>query len=464
MQIASDRMPAGRSWLPWLLLLTPSLYHFLAVNFLVEPIALADAFRYLWTIEINRYFFTGSSLTVRLFYLLAGNNLQVIANLQVLVFLAAQIGLFLVLRQRSPWVNLALVVAIVVFFESPWTRGWQHMATPEPIFTSLLLIFACTLAAARRGSRLWIPLVAGILFIFSRNLAPYIAITLSCAFAVLCLADRRWAGIVRVAVPLVVIALGSMLATQRYDSSIQLNVTNNLYMRVFPDAERTRFFHERYGMPIGTFVRTCVDTGGVNAPCFDHETIYSGNTLSRNYQTTVDEYGFLDWVRLKGASAWTDYLLFRNTRETLDEYASTHARVFADFHRFAGSIGLFSDFSPMPYFIAAWSAVGLGHPIGVIFVLAAAAAVSIRRRDLPAADLGGALLLASVPATFIGYYGDSMDTVRHMFAGYIALYLGLMLLSLALLGWIATRLCAALSRPAPSGGRGAGHPPPTRAA
>jgi hypothetical protein len=128
---------------------------------------------------------------------------------------------------------------------------------------------------------------------------------------------------------LAALALASIAVTVTLDTSLDVNVTNNIYARVFPDKVLTEHFHERYGMPTGPFVAACAG-GNVNTRCFDGEALeVRFDWPRRSYVLGADRYGFLDWVRTRGRNAWVRYLLWDDLGVTLGSLAGVFSKWYS---------------------------------------------------------------------------------------------------------------------------------------
>lgn len=416
----------GGSW--WLLvLLVPYLYQ-LNVLLNQDVVRLADSFRYLWTAELRWEFFTASSQTVRAIYYLLGNEAAAIAPTQLALGFLPAVTLFLALKRNNHFYNLSIVVLLAAL-SLPNDFLWYHrVLISDSIFTSLLLGFTALLFGYTGPARAAAILAIGTLFIFSRNVGPYVVIAQLLIYAVSHRrALRRIGELVIISVLLFLCAIALWVAGC-CDTTKEINVADNLYSRVFHDPERVDYFHENYDMPVGPFVQVCTKGhSNVNTPCFDHESIYTGDPYTRQYRLTQDRYGFADWVRERGMQSWQHYLLFGNPLWTLQVYRKAYDYYASD--TFADS-ELPYDLFPILATVFGW--LGMLSFSGIIIYLLAGAFVYFRWGRDRVLGLGLAYIISALVALFIGFFGDSEELDRYTYPAMLCLYWGLVVYMLGM--------------------------------
>lgn len=406
-------------WL-WLLLLIAYTIH-LVPHLAQGTTATADTFRYFWPGELTRYYFLSSSLTVRTLNLLLGNNFDYIGHVQLIIAFLPPVALYLGLRSRNPVFNIFLVLVLLVLYASAGPIRYFNIVSSDSLFLSLLLTFTVALYRGSYPGRWLVVALFGILFIFSRNAAPYIVLVQLALYVLLRFRDLGGPRMVAAILILLAASLTSLGIIRCCDTTKEINAVDNIYTHVFPYPEKVTYFRERYGMPVGPFLETCVKgTSSVNDPCIEHVAIYTGDSITRQYRVTQDDYGFSDWIRQKGMRSWQHYVLFANTAETLRTFIDAYGnyarhmfwqnennplKTFVFLGRFYDALGVFNTTALLLY-------VGLGFV--VYFYLGKDTIL----------ETGLILILLSLPIFFIGLFGDAEETFRYTYPAVICLYLG----------------------------------------
>lgn len=450
--------------LSWLIILAPFLWYGWVIFKELNPMELSDSFTYLWRQPINRFYFTGRSLTQRILFSLAGTQPAVIARLHFSLYLLSAGTLYLLLKRPGhPAYNLIPAAIIAFFFSSYTLNAAAELIIVEPIFVVIALIFPFVLFLARGRYRTPLILVLGILFIFSKNIAPYTMIILLIVHW-FTRHEGRTRIMLRISVFLSIIALTSIAITTRYDTSTQINTVNNIYKQVLPDEKLTAYFQDTYGMPDGPFIEACRGAW-IGAPCFGSRLIRE-SPITRNYELVTDQYGFVTWIQQGGQRAYLKYLLWDAVPSTYHRFQQGIHDMMHDKALIVLNIYLGLN-APMntPNNLATLTARGPGGEIGffgfdpflvirdlllvfkfdhlevIFFFLLTGFILTQRYKDSQYLPLATGMMAAGLVLFFLGFFGDSMEEPRHVFVGLIALEIGggLYLVSIIDLGWSAVR-------------------------
>jgi hypothetical protein len=451
----------------------PFLYYVYLLDTTLNPIEYPDAFAYLWRGPVNVHYFTGRSLTQRVVYTLLVNDARLIAHVQLLLFLATAVVAYLLLRPPGVAGRLVTALGIAGVFSSYVFSVLAAGVFAEPIHVALLVLFHLLLFA-RPGPRLSPALwVVGPLFVLSKNTAPYLVLFQIGLFLLLHgrgLERRTLGGLGAIAAT----AVASVAVTAAFDTSLQINLVNNMYSRVFPHPAVTAHFHAKYGMPVGPFVERCRD-GEINTPCFDGAVLYRIEPAARNYVLVDDRYGFARWVRAEGRWAWIRYLAWDapgRTRRDLERgftelYAGDTLGFFIQGHldhRAPGAPQTLAEAlrtlgpSTRPGFFG-WDPVdrarrgllqlGFGRPRLLLAYLLAGWALSLAFRA-PLLLVGVETMVTGLALFFLSFYGDGMEVPRHVVVSLILYTVG----GLLYVGGLVQAAASALHRV------GAGRPAP----
>lgn len=248
-------------WIPLTFLVGPYIiYAFIVKSFLLFEVA-PDHWSYMWESPINFFYFTGRSLTQRVIFSLCMDNRQAIVFVQLFIFALTALVLYALLRREDKkGFNLALSSCIAFLFSSYTFNISSTWIGPEHIFISLLILFPFLLFCLSVDQHPVIIFLSGLLLIFSKSVAPFIIFSM---IAIRLMTERR---ILSSRSLIVYASLGfcaivSIIVTDKYDTSRHINTVNNCFNRIFPNAEATKLFHSKYGMPTGPFVVSCSGGG-----------------------------------------------------------------------------------------------------------------------------------------------------------------------------------------------------------
>lgn len=429
-----------------LLLLVPFLATWYAIQTRLRPVEYDDSFAYVWRGDINLGFFVNRSLTQRVVFWLCGNHLRSIARLQ-LVCLAASAGvLFWLLAPATRWGRALVALGLAAAFSSYSLSVGVVAIVAEPLHVALLLTFPVLLFLGRGRAGDVATLAVGLLFLFSKNTAPFMVLFLLAGHEVLSRRGLpRRAGAVRVSLALAAVA--ALVLLRGLDTSVHTNVANNVLGRMLVDEGAVKRLLERDGMPPGDYVTTCRGKD-VLTPCFDGLSIHTWHPEYLLYRLKQDKWGFSKWAAERGARAYARYLLWDRPAETwrevwsaldaslsngtvafmtgyLDVYPAPPGR--SNLQRFAGDdarrrVGFFGH-DPAERLGRALGWMGLGTPVGLGIVLAAALAL-FARRPSPLLGLGVTLTASAVALFAVAYLGDTLEIARHVYPSLLALLLG----------------------------------------
>ncbi len=460
------------------LLVLPFLYYWRETLDLM-PYNMADSYAYLWRRSFNWHFFTGRCLTQRtVFHYLCESNLRTIVAVQLAAFAGSAVLIYALLRRHvGLMVRLGLAAAIAFIFTSYTLNIHSIVVSSEPLFIAIALVFPLVVFLWPHDTRHWAVLAFGILFIFSKNVAPFMAMGIVILAVVSDAIHRRHFPTIRMLIVYAVLgvfAIISMVITQKWDRAVDLNTLNNICQRVLTDEETTAYFIEHYGMPEGAYIQQV--RGGGSGSQIDRKRLYTVLPETMNFKLREDRYGFIEWVENDARGAFTHYMFVVQPMKTLKE-------LLAGFHDFMTQKQAFNfqdgtyqvdgkyenlELDPMYYVVSdlgprnyeSWPpdsnfnrlvakgehrlkgfrgydaivvlknallALGFGHLwLVLIYGLAALIAGTIIRKAhwLP---VGGGIVLFGLALFFLSYFGDSSAAVRHLYPGAVVVAFG---------GWI----------------------------
>jgi hypothetical protein len=390
---------------------------------------LSDSFRYAWEIEFSRYFFSASSLFVRTLNYLLGNDHYYIAIAQLSIAFMAPLFIYLALKRDNYLYNLFVGLLLATLYLSASPLRFHDVISSDSTFTSLFIVFTAILFSYYGRKRNLLLLFIGIPFIFSRNPAPYIVLVQLLLFGFFTFPRKFHHSSLASLAILSFFSLFALWQIQCCDTTKEINVADNLFSRIFPYPEKVEFFKLHYGMPDGPFIAVCQKSGSnVNHPCLDHEVFYTGDSATRQYRLTNDEYGLADWIRKDGMHAWTNFILFQDTRQTIEIYIKSYQTL---------SKKLFNNklhvlkYDVFPLLAGLFNKMGFFNFIGIlIYLFVGIATYFFAGRD-KTLKLGLAYILSTFPAFFIGLFGDSEEIRRYTYPAILSLYLGITIYLLA---------------------------------
>jgi hypothetical protein len=412
----------------------------------LHPLEYPDSFAYLWRQAFNVHYLWGRSLTQRVIFSLAANNPAIVVAVQLGGYLGSSLLVYLCLcKEDAPAWN-ALVAALLALVYSSYTLNVSAVVVnAEPIFISLVIGIPCLVALYWGPHRRALLLALGASFILAKNAAPYGHLTFLLTWLVTMIKGTERVAVLPHTI-LIVLALARIATTNLYDTSIHVNVLNNVYKRVFPDAEITAHFRDQYGMPVGPFVEQC-QGARAGIPCFGQR-IVTVNPKTRNYALLQDEYGFTDWIRRRGQASYLRYFLFENGLDTWTHYrgmirwvSPQSARFMIEYvgaqipenspnnldqiaRRSPGGDRGFLGFDPLAMLHALLRLLGFGLPEAVLGYALLGMGLLLWVQYSRYLSLGVSALVSSLGMYFVTIYGDSMEVVRHTFPAWILLLLG----------------------------------------
>lgn len=418
------------------LLLAVPFYYYLRAAVKEGFVFRADTPRYLWAdVVFNVNYFFNSSPSVRVLYTLVGNVPKNVVKLQVLMLALAQIALFLSLRRGGFVQRMILAGALALFFASTETHLFaRHGLADSPHF-SLWILFACTLAAYRGRAANLVIVIAGILFVFSKNTAPYLALGMTLFYFLLNIRVWRRLDVLPALVILLSVSIGGVWVVRHLNTAIEHHTTVRYFSDVFPSRKAALRFHEDHGMPLGPLLDTCKAQFTL-VSCVDLERILAGNAHSHEYEITHDDYGFVDWMRARGIDVWQQHLLASG-----DLYRS-FLRSFPE----KMALGIFSGavsqrFGAIPALTAVNQRLGFANPRVILLLIALGTLwywILWRDRVLVLPLL---LMTSGFAGFFLAFAGDNGDA-RHFWPGGLNLYLGIVFILWAFVEGLARRLRA----------------------
>ena len=305
-------------------------------------------------------------------------------------------------------------------------------------------------------------LLLGLMFIFSKNIAPFLTLVLIASAVVLdwVRPGLRAAGSRVVYACLAVAALCSIVHTQRADPSLSINTMASLQRRILNDTEATRYFIEHYGLPDGDYLDQL--RGQSVLAKLDGQGLFMIDAQTLDFRLLPDAHGYTAWIPQHGRKALADYLIRVRPGETLREYIAAYAAASR-----GNSLGFLAENlgpieSPVPPGEAAppspppnrevlaahapngaagflgfdpWHAlqpliVGLGFGNFWSIVLIACLGLWGLRRAEEARWLRPALgmLAMGLACFFLSHFGDEPNDPRHDFPAFVFIYGGGLLL------------------------------------
>jgi len=452
-----------------LVILAPYLYYAWFVWRHLVPIEYADSITYLWRDAFNVHYLTNRSLTQRVLFTLLGNHPVRIMDAQLLVFPMLGVALFLLFgRPGRPLLDLVLALGIA-FLLSSYTFNLSAAAiASEPLFLGLLLLFPCVLFLERGRLGLAALILTGFAFIFSRNLAPYALLVL---LAVRLVGVRSWPDRRRAVVyaGLALTALASLAITVRSDTSLTVNLVNNVYQRILTDPEATARFQSRDGMPEGPYVEACRDRYVLDW-CLGRPILFV-NQRTRNYDLMEDEQGFVRWLKSRGRRAYTAYLLWDDPLRTHETLRRDYAELMSgDAIRFVirylgkertsnvpnnrvtiegtgpGRDVGFLGFDSLALLRDALLPLGLARLHSMLLFVALGLVLSRLLGAPSQLPLATGMLGAGLVCFFLSDFGDAVEIDRHVFPSLVLLVVGTLIFWLSLLAVLIRELRRALGR------------------
>ncbi|RKH03992.1 hypothetical protein D7X74_35710, partial [Corallococcus sp. CA047B] len=305
-------------------------------------------------------------------------------------------------------------------------------------------------------------LAVGVLFVFSKNTAPFVLLLLLTLHPLLRAWGRLPQGPRWVTPSLAVVALGALAFTRLFDTSIHTNLANNVMGRMLTDPAAVERLLTRDGMPPGDYVQACAG-GHVITPCFDGGTLHDWHPEELNYRLRPDRWGFTRWVATRGGGAYARFLVLDRPGATWREVWSaldtglrdgtvTFMTAYLSFRPEApersnlerlaarheawrvGPLGV----DPAKAFTEAIARVGLGTPLGMgLWVLAGL--LVLRWRPSATLALGIAQTVTGVGLFALAYVGDAIEVERHVFPALYLLALGIGVLGVGLVGALSAR-------------------------
>lgn len=438
------------------MVLVPFVLTLHAIQTQLRPSEYDDSFAYVWRGPFNTGFLTNRSLTQRVLFWLCGNHLRNIARLQLAALAGCALTLFWLLAPRTRAGRALVALALALFFSSYGLSVGSVNITAEPIHLAFLLVLPALLFLGRGRAGSWATLGVGLLFIFSKNTAPFLLLLLLLLRVLLSAWGRLRMPSWRVYAVLTVAAVAAVGLLRAFDTSVHTNLANNVLGRMLTDPTTVQRLLTRDGLPPGDYVTACAG-GVVLTPCFDGETLHDWHPEELNYRLRQDRWGFARWVATRGGGAYARYLLWDRPGETwrevwgaLDTSLAHGSVAFTTGHlglrpeppdrsnleRLAAAhparrVG-FLGFDPAVLLGRALRSLGLGSPLGVSLLVLAGVAL-LRWRPSPLLALGVAQTVGAVGLFALAYVGDAMEVERHTFPALYLLCLGIPVL-LASLG------------------------------
>lgn len=461
-------------WLCGSVLVGPFAYYAWFAWTHLHPVEYPDSFAYLWRQPVNWSYLTGRSLTQRVLFSLCANDPRVISFMQLAIFCATSVLLFVLFTTEHRLGRIAIALALAFVFSS-YTLNLASVAiVTEPLFLTLLVLTPCVVF---RGDRLGsgLLLATGLSFLCSKNTAPAVLVGVL-MLRVITARQAPEKGVRRVYLVLVLAALGRMAVTTAFDTSVALNVVNNMFARVFPYPDVTAHFQEAYGMPRGAYVDDCRGKV-VLMPCFGPDSILTIDPATRNYDLLHDDYGFVSWAKAHGADSYLRYLFLDRPAETLQGGAAAfheHSRA-GTIRYMTGYLGMniaanepnnlailssvpgreigFLGFDALAILHGGLVTLGFGHVAIVLSLALVGLALSRTLKATYGLDLASSMLMLAVFLFFASYFGDGMEIARHIFPALVLLTFGGVLYGIALACIVARGLRVLWSRKRVAEGR-----------
>ncbi|MCB1045498.1 MAG: hypothetical protein KDC35_21335 [Acidobacteria bacterium] len=404
-----------------------------------------DAVAYLWPGAFNPHFMNPRSLTQRVLFNLSGSNDTVIAFFHLGAYAAWATLLYLSLKTENTKLNTIRAISITLLFSSYTFTLGSLSITSEPLHIALMGIWFVTSFRSRSPQLFW---SVGLAFVLSKNTAPYVAWGL-CAVLIGAHLIRKSTRVdseevaPRTGVPpwrhvlcMGIAATAVALYTQKFDTSLQLNLANNVFARILPDHDDRLTFIDRYGMPDGDYIQR-VSGKLIHTPMDGANPNYRINPRSWNYELNSDPYGFKIWLTSVGQSALYRHWFVDKPLETLEEICEAYGSMsqgstitffseeisgymphrvgYVDAwskqhpHQRAGFFG----FDPISTWWHALTSIGLGRIAGIVWIALACLGLYLITQHIAWLSCF-AQLCAGVCLFALNYLGDPMELHRHV--------------------------------------------------
>lgn len=430
-----------------ILIIAPFVYYYWFMLKEMHPVEYPDSFAYLWRQAFNVHYLLGRSLTQRVLFTLSMNSPQIISVVQLLFYFLIAVLIYIFLSVEKNVIFNVPIAGLISFIFSSYTLNVSAVViNSEPIFLGLVILFPCLVVLYRGPYRQIFILLFGVAFVLSKNVAPHMLFLIISTWAI---TSTKIKGVLRnySFIFLVLIATLRMILTSLYDTSIHVNVLNNLYRRVFIDEEITSHFQKNYGMPVGPFVQQCKGEW-VGIPCFGYH-LLTINPQTRNYVLLEDGYGLTNWIRSKGQRSYAKFLIIDNGLKTWRDFGGffhrlstgNNMRFMVDYigadipenepnnldqirARAWGQERGFWGFDSLSI-LHVWF-VKLGFARVEIILLYALFGLALLHgmRYSRYLSMGVSMLVCSLGLCFLNFYGDAMEIIRHAFPALVLLVLG----------------------------------------
>jgi len=415
----------SRSWVPYVIIGAPyAWYLYCLMTNPANPIV-PDSFRYLWPSDISAEFFIGGSLSFRSLAYLLGNHPLAITSTVLMCFLAAETSLFNTFKGTRYLTNCLFALGIAVLFDSSFILGIHQKVSPKGFFVAMHLLFITSLFRANGGFSSILAFIIGLIFVLSRNVAPYIVIASVVAYTPFIWSRKHQPKIFSLLLPLIIVSIIAANFTREQDSSVQMNAANNMLARVIDHPDLLKKFVSSYGMPPGPYIEACQNyvTPSTVVACFEHTALATSDMSTFSYTLLDDPWGFSEWVKKHGAESWQDHLLLEQPIGTFTEFASAFRREFET--PFGGSGSNLLPFDAHSGIRALSSATRVTTLWGIC-ILFIASGLAYLMFSTPSIVAGASILAGgSVANIFVSYYGDAMEIGRHTYPGYATLSIAL---------------------------------------
>jgi hypothetical protein len=425
-------------WWALILIICPYFYYFWFLQTVLVPTVKGDSFAYLWNQPFSLYYLTGRSLFQRVIYTILNNDLKLISIVHLLFFLSTELLLYFLLVQGRKTVFKVITAVLLCFAFSAYTFNISAIIiSAEPMFICLIIAVPGIIALYRGKYRYGVIFLSSLLLIFSKNVAPYFLVLLLCVWLITSrkqLAGKDW-GLVGT---LTVIALGQVMVTNLFDTSININVLNNLYRRIFGNETAVQIFHTKYQMPVGDFVNNCKGEW-VGVPCLGFDVVFV-NKETLNYDLHTDPDGLVPWIKNKGQNTYLRYLLFDGLPNSIDEFNRSFRFYSAgDTIRFmngylgapnieilrkAGTEIGFLMIDPLTLLYNLLLRIGFGRVEIVIFYLLLGLFILYKFQPPGYFSLAIMALAGALGLFFLTLFGDAMEVLRHVFPSYLLILFG----------------------------------------
>ncbi len=436
------------------LIIIPFFYYAWVMAELI-PYNMADSYAYLWRRPVNFYFFTGRSFTQRILYLLCGSNLRIIMAVQLAIFAAAACILYgLAARHLKAAGRVAAALFVVFVSHSYMFNVSATSICAEPVYNSMLLVFSGVLLLGDRKQRFYIlfALVSGILFIYSKNTAPYIVLVLLGVHA-LTRFPRKPVSALMLYAPLLFFSAFSAYVTQKHDTSVHMNNVNSICAHVLPDPDASELFRKKYGMPEGDWSRRM--KGKTCNYVLDGKRLYYVDRETLNFILVPDKHGFIEWAVSKGRPAYLRYLFFDAPVKTFETFRAEFNREYRGDSLFTGprlidapewmrgsrrsnterltealgKDGLrgYFGFDPVLILQKLVLKLGIGNLAGTIALFLLSLLISFFAREKGLMPFVSGLLIGGTALQFISIFADGYNQPRHAYPPAFMVVLGAVL-------------------------------------